>query len=148
MKTKSFFKPLFHHAFLIACMAMLVFTNCQKDNLTEISPEGFSSQDDQSSLALEKLILEINFQMPTEGMSNEQILQLYSEMTGYLSEEDRNVLIDMVQKALAQECDYVQGHVINTRSTESMLTIGIPNDEFGSSVATVGNKVYVGAYFK
>ena len=39
----------------------------------------------------------------------------------------------------------VQQQTINTRSLESILTNGITNDDFGASVATVGNKVFVGA---
>ena len=36
-------------------------------------------------------------------------------------------------------------NMITTRSPESVLTAGIPNDNFGICVATVGNTVYVGA---
>jgi len=38
-----------------------------------------------------------------------------------------------------------QPQAIALRSSESILTNGITNDDFGSSVATVGNKVYIGA---
>src|SRR5687767_14419121 len=34
---------------------------------------------------------------------------------------------------------------INSRAIESILTAGVVNDEFGLSVATTGNKVYVGS---
>jgi len=145
MKPLLIFKNSIISYCLVTFLALVLFAGCQKDNLMEISKEGLHAPGIQTSLALEKIILEVNFQMTTEGMSDEQIQEQYSEMMGHLSEEDRNRLIAVAQSALDQEYPYSPGHMVSPRSVESILTTGNINDDFGSGVATVGNKVYVGA---
>lgn len=145
MKTNRFFLKSFHPFYLIAFIIIIIFAGCQKDNLVKLSPEELNAAGTQASVSLERIILAVNFQMETEGMSDAQILHLYAEMTGYLSEADRNSLIACARTSLTQQYQNIPGLVISNRSTESVLTTGILNDNFGVSVATVGNKVYVGA---
>lgn len=145
MKTNSYLKTAFLPLCLMAFMLILVFTSCQKDTLGELPASGLDAPDTQSPLALEKRILEINFLVATDELTDDQILQQYKDLMGQLSEADRTMLIDLVQAALAQESEYDGGPMITPRTTESILSSGMLNDLFGVSVYTEGNKVYVGA---
>lgn len=53
-------------------------------------------------LALQKMILEYNFRVQTEGLSDEQIQQQYDKFMQLLPKADRNALVEMVEQILAQ----------------------------------------------
>ncbi len=53
-------------------------------------------------LALQKMILEYNFRVQTEGLSDEQIQQQFDKFMQLLPKEDSNALVERVEQILAQ----------------------------------------------
>ncbi len=147
MKTsKKSIQIISNYLALFALLGILFTYGCQKDNLQEVAPEATIEQPDHDPLTLQKLILEYNFRVHTEGLSEEKILQLYEEHMQLLPEEDRSALLSMFDQVLDEAPTFNNtSQSISTRAVETLLTNGVPDDGFGQGVATVGNKVYVGA---
>jgi hypothetical protein len=145
---QNFIRNISKSLAFLAFLGIIFTYGCQKDKLQQAAPtEPIEAIDETPALALEKFILEYNFGVNTEGLSDEQIRQHYDEFMKLLPEEDRNALVEMVQQILAQTPSNgnVTAQGVSSRATETLLSNGVPGDRFGQGVATVGNKVYVGA---
>ena len=130
----------------LTLIGILFMYGCQKDNLQQVAPEATIEQTNNDPLTLQKITLKYIFQVQTESLSDEEILQQYDELIQLLPQEDRNNMIEMVKQVLSQtQVNSVSAQGISTRAVETLLTNGAPDDGFGQGVATVGNMVYVGA---
>lgn len=148
MTNRKYFSQFFSNSILLfTAMVFLFMTSCQKDDLQDVSSEASIEVNDKiPDLALEKIILEYNFKVQTQGLSDEQIRQQYNEFMQLLPEEDRNSLVEMVEQIMEQTPSFdinITSQGASIRAEETILNG--TDDLFGFGVATVGNKVYVGA---
>jgi hypothetical protein len=127
-------------------ISFLFLVSCKKegDFQEEMNAEA-ESQVEIPPLAVEKLIVENVFRITAEDLTDEQILAHYEEYMQTLSEEDRTNLVAGVEQALSEGYNASTMRSFKNNSSETILSAGNPDDGFGYGVATVGNKVYVGA---
>ncbi len=149
MKTnKKSIQSFSKYVLFLSLFSILFMYGCQKEKLQEVANETAIESITEAPLAVQKLILEYNFRLQTQGLSDEKILQLYDEHIQLLSEEDRNALTSLFEQLKELNEATTSNNInqaVSTRSDETLLSNGTPDNLFGWSVSTVGNKVYVGA---
>ncbi len=125
-------------------VGLLAVTSCQKEDLR--LEENPAAQQEEMTLALERLVLELNFRVPTDGLTDEQILEKYNERMSILPEKDQTFLINAIEGQMARAtASGSTSAPLDFRTSQTLLTAGIPGDEFGWGVEAANNRVYIGS---
>ncbi|MFK7772984.1 MAG: hypothetical protein AB8F94_12635 [Saprospiraceae bacterium] len=123
--------------------AMLFITSCQKASLQETTNEQSVEITTVDFLTVQKTILEYVFRIETKDLTDAQIDENYNELIKTIPIDEQEALVKIVEEALIKQLEIPASAGI--RSSSETLSNGIAQDDFGRSVFTVGNKVYVGA---
>ncbi len=129
------------NAFLLVILIGLVaVTSCQKEDLNLEENQVISEE--VVTRSLEKLILDRYFLVPTDGLTEEEILAKYNEMVSLMPEEAQTRLITSIEKARVRNQAGPAGQ-LDFRTTETVLNG--TDEDFGLAVAAANNRVYIGS---
>jgi hypothetical protein len=146
---KKFIFSHFHRFFFLPLLVLImtIFSSgCQKevtDNPTNYPPA--NTEFEKSGVVLERMALEYNFHIPSNGLKDSEVLTMYKAKMATLSDADQKELITLFDNFLVQERKKFSVPVLGAKSMETILSEGTVDDGFGIAVTTEGNKVYVGA---
>lgn len=140
------FKINLNHFALFALLGIFSTYGCQPDRTQDLQPESNLEIQNDDVLTTKKLILEYNFRMPTQSLSDEEVEVLYDETMAKVPEGKEEEMVAFFNQLNTQIETYsAEGQAIGVRSGETLLSNGVGGDGFGQGVAYASNKVYVGA---